>query len=95
MRRYEPVKNAVFTGIITDIHRMGTNSQGNPQYLLTFEGTGACETYELVARTTPNAMIGYALGNPEFRKGAHVRAKFNARYTISNLEAVNDNKEEQ
>ena len=57
------------TGRVIATKHAGTSTMGNPSYWVTIQRTdGSAE----ILRTMSNAMIGYAIQNPEYRDELHV-----------------------
>lgn len=61
------------TGIVTHTKRVGTSVNGNPTYEVEIRNDNAPtgEAYSL-HRTMSDAMIAYAITNPEYRNEPHV-----------------------
>ena len=57
------------TGRVIATKYAGTSTMGNPSYWVTIQRS---DGYSEMLRTMSNAMIGYAIQNPEYRDEPHV-----------------------
>jgi hypothetical protein len=69
---------------ILDIKRLPSSVNGNPAWKVTF--AGASDEYPLTTRTSSDASVSYAIGNPGMRPGCVVDVEFTRAGRIATME---------
>lgn len=87
------MSNTTVTGKVVSVKYAGASHYGNPAYFVTLDND---ETY----RTMSDAMISYAIENPEYRDEPHVftltrAGRIRSARTVANYLATSDCKDKR